>query len=126
MVLSETVQRKRELLLRYFDDILIEIYYWKDQQQREVDFVVKTGLKVTQLIQVCWNMREEKTREREIKSLAKAGNELHCDDLLVITADEEESQTVRRNGAETTICLLPLWRWLLTEVPLEVWRRKIV
>ena len=27
-----------------------EIYYWKDHQQREVDFVVKEGLKVKQLI----------------------------------------------------------------------------
>ncbi len=108
-----------ELFRQRAFDPLIEIYYWKDQQQREVDFVVKTGIKVTQLIQVCWNMRDEKTREREIKSLVKAGNELHCDDLLVITADEEASPAVRRNGAETTIRLLPLWRWLLTEVPLE-------
>ena len=29
-----------------------EINYWKDHQQREVDFVIREGMKVHQLIQV--------------------------------------------------------------------------
>lgn len=33
-----------------------EIYYWRDLQQREVDFAVKSGLKVEGLIQVCWDV----------------------------------------------------------------------
>jgi hypothetical protein len=98
---------------------LLEIYYWKDQQQREVDFVVKRGAKVTQLLQVCWNVSDERTREREIKSLAKAGIELDCDDLLVVTADEDGTQTVRQNGTEKNIRFVPLWRWLLTSAPRE-------
>ena len=67
----------------------LEFYYWKDYQQREVDFVVKEGLKVKQLIQVCYSMEDEETRKREIKGLLKASKELKCKDLLVITFDDE-------------------------------------
>jgi hypothetical protein len=106
-----------ELFRRHAFNSLLEIYYWKDQQQREVDFVVKAGTKIEQLLQVCWELSDERTREREIKSLAKAGIELDCDDLLVITADEEGTQTVRQNGTEKNIRFVPLWRWLLTPAP---------
>lgn len=50
----------------------IELFYWKDVHHREVDFVVKYGLKVIHLIQVCWNIQEEKTKNREFRSLTKA------------------------------------------------------
>ncbi|MEF8848677.1 MAG: DUF4143 domain-containing protein [Candidatus Thermoplasmatota archaeon] len=30
----------------------LEIYYWKDHQQREVDFIVKKGQNIEQLIQL--------------------------------------------------------------------------
>jgi hypothetical protein len=96
-----------------------EIYYWKDDQQREVDFVAKSGAKVAQLIQVCWRLSDEKTREREIKSLFKAGVECDCDELLVITEDYEAVETISRNGAEKTVRFLPLWRWLLKNVKRE-------
>jgi len=33
-----------------------EIYYWRDHQHREVDFVVKEGLKVKELVQVCYDL----------------------------------------------------------------------
>src|SRR3989344_5426613 len=34
------------------------VYYWKNSQQEEVDFIVKEGLKVKQLIQVCYNIKD--------------------------------------------------------------------
>jgi len=37
-----------------------EIYYWKDHIGREVDFLIKQGQKITQLIQVCYNLSEAK------------------------------------------------------------------
>ena len=33
---------------------LLEIFYWKDYQQREVDFVTKEGLRIKELIQVTY------------------------------------------------------------------------
>jgi len=35
-------------------------------------------------------MTSEKTRKRELDALAEAAEELHCDNLLVITNSQEE------------------------------------
>lgn len=90
-----------------FDDT--ELYYWKDHQQREVDFVVKSGQRVTQLIQVCYDPTDLRTKEREVKSVLKASQALDCKSLLVITLDHEEE--LQQNGL--AIAFKPLWKWLL-------------
>ena len=87
----------------------LEIYYWKDQQHREVDFVVKEGTDVSQLIQVCYDINDLKTKMRELKSLVRAADELDCSDLLVITWDEEGEEKLK----DRNIRFLPLWKWLL-------------
>ena len=63
----------------------LEFYYWKDRQHREVDFVIKEGADVARLIQVCCDIDDPKTKERELKSLVRAAGELDCRYLLVIT-----------------------------------------
>ncbi|MFQ5825436.1 MAG: ATP-binding protein [bacterium] len=92
----------------------LEIFYWKDYQNREVDFVVKDGLQIKQLIQACWDVSDQPTKKRETNSLIKASTELNCRDLLVITHDYEATEALKWNGIERTIRFLPLWRWLLT------------
>ena len=87
-----------------------EVYYWKDYQQREVDFVIKEGLKVKQLIQVSYASGRDEIERREIRSLLKASEELNCKELLVITWDYEGEERVR----ERKITFVPLWKWLLT------------
>lgn len=86
-----------------------EIYYWKDHQQREVDFVLKKGLAVKQLIQVTYSSDRAEIEKREINGLIKASKELKCNDLLVITWDYEEEEEI--NGKK--VRFLPLWKWLL-------------
>ena len=86
----------------------IEIYYWKNLQHEEVDFVVREGLKVKQLIQVCYNIDDYDTKKREVKALIKAGKELKCRNLLVITENKEEEKKV--NGK--IIVYKPLCKWL--------------
>ena len=61
----------------------LECYYWQGAQQEEVDFVVKQGTKVLQLIQVCLNLDDPKTKSREVRALVKAPEELKCMDLLI-------------------------------------------
>ncbi len=90
-----------------------EIFFWKDAQQREVDFVIKEGRKVTQLIQVCQDMTRPETRRREIRSLLKAGEALSCDHLLVLTADADVEEEVEWQATTQKVRLLPLRRWLL-------------
>ncbi len=90
-----------------------EIYYWKNQQQEEVDFVVKEGLKIKQLIQVCYSLDDIKTKEREIRALLKAGKELKCKNLLIITENRDTEESLEWFGIKGRIKFIPLWKWLL-------------
>jgi len=88
-----------------------EIYYFKDYQQREVDFVVKKGLNITKLIQVTYANSKDEIEKREIKSLLRA-YELFKEnnpELIVITWDYED--TLKIDNKE--IRFIPLWKWLL-------------
>ncbi|MEK7065083.1 MAG: ATP-binding protein [Patescibacteria group bacterium] len=76
-----------ELLRRQADNLDLELFYWKDVQHHEVDFVLKEKERVIQLIQVVWDMSNPKVREREKKNLLKAMAELKCQNGLVLTLD---------------------------------------
>ena len=93
------------------------LFFWRDAQHREVDFVVQEGRRVTQLIQVCWDMTGANTRQREIRALLQAGSDLSCDRLLVLTADTDSEEVVEWYGKRGRIRLLPLWRWLTALTP---------
>ena len=88
----------------------IEIYYWKNLQQEEVDFIVKEGVKIKQLIQVCYDTDEYNVKKREVRALLKASKELKCNNLVVITNDTEKEE--KRDGKK--IKYIPLWKWLLS------------
>lgn len=89
----------------------IEIYYWKDYQQREVDFVVKEGLDVVQLIQVCHDVTNLETKEREVRSLVRAMKEFKLTEGLIITDDFEGEEEMKGFKIE----YVPMWKWLLLE-----------
>ena len=65
------------------------LFYYRTRNDKEIDFVTRKGAKVEQLIQVCYDMTSEKTRKRELDALVEAAEELHCDNLLVITNDQQ-------------------------------------
>ena len=94
-------------------DEKLKFYYWKNQQQEEVDFVIKEGTKVKQLIQVCFNINNLETKNREIRALIKAGKELKCNNLLIITEDTEVEEKSEWFGDKAVIKFIPLWKWLL-------------
>lgn len=66
------------------------LFYYRTRNDKEIDFVTRKGAKVEQLIQVCYDMTSEKTRKRELDALTEAAEELHCDNLLVITNSEQQ------------------------------------
>lgn len=66
------------------------LFYYRTRNDKEIDFVTRKGTKVEQLIQVCYYMASEKTRKRELDALVEAAEELHCDNLIVITNSQEE------------------------------------
>lgn len=82
-----------ELLRRCTNDFL-DIYYYKESpRSKEVDFVVCNQDKAVELIQVAYDIDNQKTFYRETSSLVKASAKLHCDNLTLIaftqTRDEE-------------------------------------
>ena len=89
---------------------LRELFYWKDGQQFEVDFVIKKGLEITQLVQVTAVSKKEELEERELRGLLKASDELSCDDLVVVTWDYEAKERVK----DKEVSFVPLWKWLLS------------
>ncbi len=99
-----------ELQRRKERDINTEVYYWKDAQQNEVDFMIKEKTKVVQLIQATYINNKQELKENRIKSLIKASTELKCDNLLVITRDYEGKDKVDKKS----IIFIPFWKWLLS------------
>jgi len=85
-----------------------EIYYYFESNF-EVDFVLVENRRVAQLIQVCFNPSNLITKKREITSLVKVSEKLKCDNLLIISWDEEKEEEF----LEKKIKFIPLWRWLL-------------
>ncbi len=89
--------------------VLMEIFYWKDHQGNEVDFLIKEKSQIRHLIQVCHDIEDFNTKARELKALKKASRELKCNNLIVITWEyegEEEAEGIK-------IVYKPLWKWLL-------------
>lgn len=81
------------------------LFYYRTRNDKEVDFVTRKGAKVEQLIQVCYDLTSEKTRKRELDALVEAAEELHCDNLLVITnAQQEETEWKNRKIKVISVC----------------------
>ncbi|MCQ2054498.1 MAG: ATP-binding protein [Fibrobacter sp.] len=92
-----------ELLRRGFDTGK-SLFYYRSRNDKETDFVVREGNKVKQLIQVCYDMSNNKTEKREVDSLVECAGELKCDNLTIITWDEE--RVIEKNGY--TIKVVPV------------------
>jgi len=88
-----------------------DLFYYKTRNDREIDFVVKNGVDITELIQVCYESINTDVEQRETKALFEAGGELKVKKLTVLTWDEK--RTVEKDGI--TINFRPLWEWLLEE-----------
>ncbi len=102
-----------ELLRRKFLNQNTDIYYFKTSQNEEVDFVLKEGLKIKQLIQVCYDISRPDTKKREVRALINASKELKCNNLLIITDDKEGEEEAVWFGTKRKIKYIPLWKWLL-------------
>ena len=90
----------------------LQVFFWRGDDQEEVGFAVKEGLAVTHLIQVCWDVSAPKTRDREVRALLKAGRELDCRDLLILTESEERVERAEWHGLKGEVRFLPLYKWL--------------
>jgi predicted AAA+ superfamily ATPase len=86
-----------------------DLFYYKTRNDREVDFIVKKGIEVTELIQVCYEAVTSDVEQREVKALLEASNELKVKKMTVLTWDEKRE--IKKDGS--AIQFMPLWEWLL-------------
>ncbi len=89
----------------------VQLFYWRDHQQREVDFVVRRGTAVERLVQVTYASGRDEIDRREVEALRRASDELRCRRLCLITWDY--AGEIRSGGRR--ISCVPLWKWLLFE-----------
>ena len=100
-----------ELLRKKSLDPKMELFYFKNERHREVDFVIKESLKVKSAVQVCWNIEDLKTKKREVDSLIVGLEDLNLKEGLVITEDYENVEYYK----EFEIKFIPLYKWLLNQ-----------
>lgn len=94
-------------LLRKGYDPEKTMFYYRTRNDKEIDFVLRENNRVKQLVQVSYEMTSEKTIRRECSALKEAAQELHCNDLYVLTYTEK--RTLDREGC--TIHVLPAAEW---------------
>jgi predicted AAA+ superfamily ATPase len=87
-----------------------EIYYFKTNTGREVDFIVAVRGRPGMLVQACESLAEPQTRKRETAALSEAMAELGLKTGTIVTRSEDERVAV---GAGT-IAVVPAWRFLLS------------
>lgn len=85
------------------------LFYYKTRNGKEVDFILREGLKVKTLIQVAYRVDELGVKAREIKALVEASGELKCDDLIILTWDYEDESAWQGKK----IKFLPAWKWMV-------------
>jgi len=86
----------------------IDLFYYKTRNNREVDFLCRRDGVTESIIQVCYDISEPKTKDREVTSLIEANNELHAKEMILLTWQTEESMS--KNGFQ----IMPVGKWLMT------------
>lgn len=86
-----------------------DLFYYKTRNDREIDFVIKKGTDIAELVQVSYETINSDVEQREVKALLEASEELRAKKLTILTWDEKREITKDK----MTICLKPLWEWLL-------------
>jgi len=86
-----------------------DVWYYKSRNNLETDFLINPGNPI--LIQVCYDMADPLTRNREIIALTMCMKELNRNEGLILTKNEEE-EVKTPNGM---ITIMPVWKWALHE-----------
>jgi hypothetical protein len=90
-----------------------KIYYYKTKNNYEVDFLVEKNGKVLKLIQVCYDLSNIETYERETRSLLIAGRELGCNNLLLINLEKETEKEYEHAGKKQIIKFVAAYNVLI-------------
>jgi len=86
-----------------------EVYYYKTKKGKEVDFLLREGIRHKELVQVTQSLGRKEVRDRELNALAEAMDELKIKPGLILTEDEEEDLSI----GNKKIKIMPVYKWLL-------------
>lgn len=95
-------------LLRRNRPIGRDIFYFRERNGVEADFVVCQDNHVIEIYQVCYDISKESTLKREIRGLLTASKATTCDNLFLIT--DHARQTIMEGGK--VIKVIPAYEWL--------------
>jgi hypothetical protein len=82
------------------------LFYFRDSSS-ECDFLVNEKSRITQAIQVTYDMSDEATKTREIKGLVNACKEFNLKSAVIITYDSEEESI----QDDIVIKIVPFYKW---------------
>ena len=85
------------------------MYYWQSVKGCEVDFVIKAGLKASQLIQVCFDVSDAETKFREVRGLVEGLNYFDFPKGTIVTSDLFHEEIIEGKVVHDVL----LWYWLL-------------
>ncbi|MBN2835779.1 MAG: ATP-binding protein, partial [Candidatus Delongbacteria bacterium] len=97
-----------ELIRRNYKPEL-DLFYYRTRNDREIDFLIRKGHQIEQLIQVCYDISASKAFKREVDALVESADELNCTNLLLLTWDMEDNIEIGNHS----IRVLPVYKWLL-------------
>ena len=86
-----------------------EIDYWRNKDGIESDFVIRAGLKIKEIIQVAYELKDKKTKEREINGLVACAKENGLKEGTVLTNNFDD--IITSEGIK--IKFISLLKWLL-------------
>jgi len=86
-----------------------EIFYYRDNNS-ECDFIVNEQNKITQAIQVTYDISNIDTRKREIKGLLNACKNFNLNNGIIITYDSED-EYIEDN---VKIQIIPFYKWVIS------------
>ncbi len=76
------------MVFNYFRRQTNQIYYYKNEDGSEVDFLIHKNQNKYELYQVCTNLKDEKTYKREVNALFSAMKNLKLSHAYIITHHE--------------------------------------
>lgn len=94
-------------LLRQGYDTDKTMFYYRSRNDKEVDFVLRKGTHIEQLVQVCYDMSNAKTEKREVNSLIECAVELNCRNLVIVTNNDE--RVIEKDGYRINV--VPVAKW---------------
>ncbi len=94
------------LNLKRHGGLFRKITYFADKN--ECDFVIQREESIEMLVQVCWELSDADTLNREINGLRSAVVATKCRNCLIVTFNEDEAIETE----DFQITVVPAWKWL--------------